>query len=517
MKLFSLMLAGMLLALGAQAAAPSGTWRMPARQVSVNSNDWEVLAPTNDNTQATFDWIDDNMITLDLLNATSNAIMTYADSNFWTIVNQNTFSNLVWDTFPEPGSYVTSITNMGSSGTSNGVISELTLGHYAIWFPSVAGSGGGSTTYSTNEYSITFDCVAGTIQTFAMSNAPAGWLECDGSSVSSNDYPDLWAAIGTNYGGTGPTDFLLPDYRGQFLRGWDHGAGVDPDAATRTPGGDVVGSTQNDTNRAHTHATSYSVSTHGHDSYTNLWSGALTNDAASWAVPTNIVGVTIASTSASGPDGGSESRPVNISVLFCIKHSNSTNSLSNLATTNWVSGNFLPGTNIADSVYNPTTLTWTVYSSATNYIGPQDWAIIAQTTESSWLSGSAPGTYVCAPWSAATTHGAATTWFNTTSGAFLPTKAGWYRVSANIPYRMTSANATRVFFYSTRSGYHIIQTAGAGNDDGDYTASGSFLVYFNGTTDSGYFGIQSSGVVYAPYNQLVSRWARASFVLELPD
>jgi len=44
-------------------------------------------------------------------------------------------------------------------------------------------------------------------------------LLCDGSSVSDVDYPELWALIGLTYGGTGSTDFLLPDLRGKVAIG----------------------------------------------------------------------------------------------------------------------------------------------------------------------------------------------------------------------------------------------------------------------------------------------------------
>lgn len=52
--------------------------------------------------------------------------------------------------------------------------------------------------------------------------------------------------------------FKLPDDRGLFERWWDHGAGVDPDAATRTDRGDGttgdnVGTYQADQYKSHTH------------------------------------------------------------------------------------------------------------------------------------------------------------------------------------------------------------------------------------------------------------------------
>lgn len=63
---------------------------------------------------------------------------------------------------------------------------------------------------------------AGTITMFAGSTAPAGWLICDGRSVSSAAYPELYAVIGTTYGGYG-TNFQLPDLRGRFPAGKDTG------------------------------------------------------------------------------------------------------------------------------------------------------------------------------------------------------------------------------------------------------------------------------------------------------
>jgi M6 family metalloprotease-like protein len=77
---------------------------------------------------------------------------------------------------------------------------------------------------------------AGTVVAYSGDAVPDGWLLCDGSTVSRNQYSALFAAIGEVHGqGDGTTTFNLPDYRGYFLRGVDGGAGRDPDVATRTP------------------------------------------------------------------------------------------------------------------------------------------------------------------------------------------------------------------------------------------------------------------------------------------
>ena len=47
---------------------------------------------------------------------------------------------------------------------------------------------------------------------------PTGWLKCNGAAFSAVEYPKLAKAYPTN---------KLPDLRGEFIRGWDDGRGVD--------------------------------------------------------------------------------------------------------------------------------------------------------------------------------------------------------------------------------------------------------------------------------------------------
>jgi microcystin-dependent protein len=51
---------------------------------------------------------------------------------------------------------------------------------------------------------------SGAIWMFGTGNEPAGWLLCDGRTVSITTYPNLFAAIGINFGGDGTTNFRLP-------------------------------------------------------------------------------------------------------------------------------------------------------------------------------------------------------------------------------------------------------------------------------------------------------------------
>lgn len=65
-----------------------------------------------------------------------------------------------------------------------------------------------------------FGTPPGSMNAFAGTAAPAGWLICDGSAVSRTTYAGLFSIIGTIHGsGDGTTTFNLPDARGSFLRG----------------------------------------------------------------------------------------------------------------------------------------------------------------------------------------------------------------------------------------------------------------------------------------------------------
>ena len=158
---------------------------------------------------------------------------------------------------------------------------------------------------------------SGSIVMFAGENVPAGWLECNGAgAIPAATYPNLATALvsvenaanyiygGTVAGGT----FTLPDLRGQFVRGWNHGAGIDPDAATRTNRGDGVtgdhvGTKQVDGFKSHVHSgqvvsTSTNAGTTGSGG-SNLY---VTGQSAN-----------------TGATGGNETRPINVYMMFIIK------------------------------------------------------------------------------------------------------------------------------------------------------------------------------------------------------
>jgi microcystin-dependent protein len=164
----------------------------------------------------------------------------------------------------------------------------------------------------------------GAVFYFAMVTAPANYLVCDGSAVSRTTYSNLFAAIGVVFGaGDGVTTFNLPDLRGEFVRGYDGGRGVDP--------GRVFGTTQSAAFASHTHSASSSTSVsiydpgHAHFYVEPTTGGAIQagggysySGATTGSASTGISAGASTSTSITAT-GGTETRPVNVSLLPCIK------------------------------------------------------------------------------------------------------------------------------------------------------------------------------------------------------
>ena len=86
----------------------------------------------------------------------------------------------------------------------------------------------------------------GAVSPFAMSTAPDGWIQCDGSDLSRTTYDDLFAAIGETWGaGDGSTTFAIPDLRGLALEGTGaHGSATKSDGTAYS--GATIGSVKND-------------------------------------------------------------------------------------------------------------------------------------------------------------------------------------------------------------------------------------------------------------------------------
>jgi len=54
---------------------------------------------------------------------------------------------------------------------------------------------------------------------YKLPNGDLEWMVCNGSSLSREDYPELFNVLGTTYGNATPDEFNIPDFRGRMLAG----------------------------------------------------------------------------------------------------------------------------------------------------------------------------------------------------------------------------------------------------------------------------------------------------------
>lgn len=141
----------------------------------------------------------------------------------------------------------------------------------------------------------------GLVAHFPTTTPPEGWLRCNGADVSRTTYAALFAVVGLTFGSASGSTFRLPDLRGEFIRGWDDGRGVDP--------GRALGSLQQDEIREHSHLSPTA-------------SGRITSPGREVPGSSGSDGYDYADQYGSIPvksTGGPETRPRNLSLLPCIK------------------------------------------------------------------------------------------------------------------------------------------------------------------------------------------------------
>ncbi|HHU8688722.1 TPA: phage tail protein [Escherichia coli] len=114
---------------------------------------------------------------------------------------------------------------------------------------------------------------------------PTGWLKCNGAAFSAEEYPELAKVYPTN---------KLPDLRGEFIRGWDDGRGID-------------------SGRTLLSAQDGSIEAHVHD-----YNGVIyTSSGPSWANTTDAGHRAYSGFTSSY--GGSETRPRNIAFNYIVR------------------------------------------------------------------------------------------------------------------------------------------------------------------------------------------------------
>lgn len=189
----------------------------------------------------------------------------------------------------------------------------------------------------------------GAIFAFPSETIPDGYLPCEGQEVSISQYPELYKLIGNTFGGSSKT-FNLPDLQGQFVRGLDREGSIDINEKTGNPR--EIGDLQEDSLQGHQHSIP-SLSTSGNGShshrvfYTTYKVGSNTfskNDSPVYEIPiehynyhslggdpgTDTCGDhshSIPSTKTGGAENhtygivriGSETRPMNMALIYCIR------------------------------------------------------------------------------------------------------------------------------------------------------------------------------------------------------
>ncbi|MCP4102602.1 MAG: phage tail protein [Lentisphaerae bacterium] len=138
----------------------------------------------------------------------------------------------------------------------------------------------------------------GTVIGWCNPTAPWGFIECNGAALSRTTYANLFASIGTIYGvGDGSSTFNAPDLRGEFIRGWDNGRGIDS--------GRSLGSWQADDFKNHTH-----LNYQGHQG----------GGGGKYASGDDYSNSYISNPPDTSATGGAETRPRNIALMYCIKY-----------------------------------------------------------------------------------------------------------------------------------------------------------------------------------------------------
>ena len=214
-------------------------------------------------------------------------------------------------------------------------------GNIALTLPSAIVNGGFLQTDGSGNlsFSIVEGVPSGSVFCRAIATVPTGYLECNGAAVSRTTYSALFAIIGTAYGaGNGSSTFNLPDLRGEFIRGFDNGRGVDSGRSVATSQGgqnashnhsiSVSGTTSNPTPTLtgdvrrisegyRAQGTASGVFTKVNDGNNNITGSSSTSPVAGFSMDATHTHTF----SASGNTGsqGSEARPRNIAMMYIIK------------------------------------------------------------------------------------------------------------------------------------------------------------------------------------------------------
>jgi len=160
-----------------------------------------------------------------------------------------------------------------------------------------------------------FGVPVGAVFHLATSTVPVGYLKCNGDTVPNGngtvqgitaDFSALYSVLSNTYGALG----RLPDLRGEFIRGFDDGRGIDPSRA--------IGSNQVDAFQGHRHAL-----------VTGHWGANTPNHDSNWLTRINNINENTRDNYAGDefnngvngiPRTASETRPRNVALMAVIKY-----------------------------------------------------------------------------------------------------------------------------------------------------------------------------------------------------
>ncbi|HCN9146650.1 TPA: phage tail protein [Escherichia coli] len=136
---------------------------------------------------------------------------------------------------------------------------------------------------------------------------PTGWLKCNGAAFSAEEYPELAKAYPTN---------KLPDLRGEFIRGWDDGRGIDAGRALLSLQAGMLEKHRHIVvaNGDYDSKDEWELATIFKKTYTQGWGLDAKNTGGSL-----IPSPTLHSRGGIGNTGGNETRPRNIAFNFIVR------------------------------------------------------------------------------------------------------------------------------------------------------------------------------------------------------
>ncbi len=147
----------------------------------------------------------------------------------------------------------------------------------------------------------------GTIITYAAVTRPEGWLYCNGQAFNKTAYPELFGIIGCSFGCPDSSTFNVPDLRGEFVRGYDAGRGIDSGRTFGSPqpqGTNTLSEVQSTSAGGYATPLSASIPVDG------SWSGSVYSGSSTGSKNYHLLFKL----------SGTETRPRNIALSYLIKY-----------------------------------------------------------------------------------------------------------------------------------------------------------------------------------------------------